>query len=158
MLAPRSGYGRDVARDRVDGALGALLGTFVGDALGMPFEGRPPAAVPDRIEMVDARLGRVGELGDAGPADAAAALGNSAVGDESVPTAIYAAVSQRRFEDAVSFAVRCGGDTDTIGAMAGAIAGARDGASAIPGRWLAALEDGPRGRSHVERLARALVC
>ena len=297
-----------MAWDRVDGALGALLGTFVGDALGMPFEGRPPGAVPDRVEMVDARLGRgtytddtemtillaesllehgsvredrlaetflagcdpargygagtlevlaqwrrgvpvglpagnlfggqgsrgngaamriapvavryadapnelreqaersaqlthahplaidaavvqasaiaaalrgddvleaaaatatsdavqdrlerVGELGHAGPADAAAALGNTAVAEESVPTAIYAAVSHRRFEDAVSFAVRCGGDTDTIGAMAGAIAGGRDGASAIPGRWLAALEDGQRGRSHMERLARALV-
>ncbi len=43
---------------RVDRARGALLGTFVGDALGMPYEGQPPDAVPDRLEMVAARRGR----------------------------------------------------------------------------------------------------
>jgi hypothetical protein len=37
--------------------------------------------------------------------------------------------------------------------MAGAVAAARMGASAIPSRWLEALEEGPKGRSHVERLA-----
>jgi poly(ADP-ribose) glycohydrolase ARH3 len=40
-----------------DRARGALLGTFVGDALGMPFEGVAPAEVPERLEMLDARLG-----------------------------------------------------------------------------------------------------
>lgn len=60
------------------------------------------------------------------------------------------------FEDACTFAVRIGGDADTIAAMAGAIAGARFGASAIPERWLAGLEDEGRGRSHVERLAAVL--
>ena len=41
-----------------DRAGGALLGTFVGDALGMPFEGLSPASIPRRIEMIEARLGR----------------------------------------------------------------------------------------------------
>jgi len=40
--------------------------------------------------------------------------------------------------------------------MAGAITGARTGASAIPSRWLDALEDGDKGRSYVERLAEQL--
>lgn len=292
-----------------DAATGALLGTFVGDALGMPFEGKPAAAIPARLQMQEARLGRgtytddtqmmialaesllergevddqhlaqafldafdpargygsgtkallalwrsgapateaasrlhggQGSLGngaamriapvavrfarspghlqaqaersarlthshalsiDAAVVQAAAIgaalrgediltaaraaaatstmreqlerarrllaepldpettggqLGNSAEGHRSVPAAIVAAVSQPGFEDAVSFAVRCGGDTDTVGAMAGAIAGARDGARAIPRRWLDALEDGERGRRHVEQLAEAL--
>lgn len=43
---------------RLDRARGALLGTFVGDALGMPFEGAPPTEIPDRLDMLDARLGR----------------------------------------------------------------------------------------------------
>jgi ADP-ribosylglycohydrolase len=41
--------------------------------------------------------------------------------------------------------------------MTGAIAGARGGAGSIPARWLAALEDGDRGRSHVEQLATRLL-
>ena len=45
-------------QDWTDAVTGALLGTFVGDALGMPFEGLPSAAVPTRPEMVEARLGR----------------------------------------------------------------------------------------------------
>lgn len=56
----------------------------------------------------------------------------------------------------MTVAVRCGGDTDTVAAMAGAIAGARFGAAGIPMRWYTALEDGKHGRSHVERLAIAL--
>jgi poly(ADP-ribose) glycohydrolase ARH3 len=294
---------------RLDRAQGALLGTFVGDALGMPFEGVSPAEIPEQLEMLDARLGRGtytddtqmaialaeslldcdgvdeehigrafleaydpgrgygsgtravltlisqgvaateaadevfaqhGSLGngaamriapiavlyadkhtalleaarrsarvthahpvaidaavvqaaaihaalhDADPLAAAqaaavtsplrdgltnaarllaerpqpaavtAALGNGAAANESVPAAIYAAAAYARFEDAVSFAVRCGGDADTIGAMAGAIAGARGGASSIPVRWRDQLDDGPKGRSHVEDLAELL--
>ena len=49
--------------------------------------------------------------------------------------------------------MRLGGDTDTVAAMTGAIAGARHGASSIPGSWLEALEEGERGRSYVEQLA-----
>ena len=41
----------------LDRARGALLGTFVGDALGMPFEGQHGRLVPPRLEMLDARLG-----------------------------------------------------------------------------------------------------
>ena len=293
-------------RSEIDRARGALLGTFAGDALGMPFEGAPPAAIPQRLVMLDARLGRgtytddtemaialaesllerggidaralgrafadahdprrgygsgttevlrlvrsgvhphdaagsvfggEGSLGNGAamrvapvavryagdgagllkaagdsarvthahplavdaavvqataiaaalvgeapldaalaaattaelrgrlskaarlldrspePAEAAAALGNRATGQESVPAAIYSAAAHDSVEAAMTFAVRCGGDTDTIGAMAGAIAAARAGATAIPSRWLEALEEGPKGRSHVETLA-----
>jgi len=45
-------------RTEIDRARGALLGTFVGDALGMPFEGVEPARVPEHLEMLDARRGR----------------------------------------------------------------------------------------------------
>lgn len=87
------------------------------------------------------------------PAELAAVLGNRPTGLESVPAAIYAAVAHESVETAVTFAVRCGGDTDTIGAMAGAIAAARTGASTIPSDWLDALEEGPKGRRLVESLA-----
>lgn len=296
-------------RDEIDRARGALLGTFVGDALGMPFEGLAPAAIAERLTMLDARLGRgtytddtemaialaesllergciearalgrafadahdprrgygagttevlrlvrsglhphdaagslFGGEGSQGngaamrvapvavryaddraalakaaresarvthahplavdaaavqaaaiaaalrgeapldaalaaattaelkgrltkaarlldselqPAEVAAALGNRPTGHQSVPAAIYSAAAHESVEVAITFAVRCGGDTDTLGAMAGAVAAARTGASAIPSHWLDALEEGPKGRSHVERLANRL--
>lgn len=297
--------------NRVDQARGALLGTFVGDALGMPFEGAPPGAIPVELEMIEARLGRgtytddtemmivlaeslladgsvqqqplarrflerhdprrgygagtlnvfaqwrdgipvdgaaravfggrgsigngaamriapvgvrfaddpgwvveqarrsamvthahplgidgavaqaaavaaamrgedvvaaarnavqtddmrrqldaVTELLSAPPADparVAEALGNGSTAPESVPGAIYAACHVDDVRVAVSFAVRCGGDTDTIGAMAGAVAGARHGWTTIPSSWIEALEDADYGRSHVEGLAARLV-
>ncbi len=74
----------------------------------------------------------------------------------SVPVAVVVGSHAQSFEQAVTVAVRCGGDTDTVAAMAGAIAGARFGASSIPARWYAALEDGQHGRTHVERLAISL--
>ena len=49
-----------------------------------------------------------------------------------------------------------GSTPDTIGAMAGALAGAYHGASAIPADWLAAMEDGPKGMTYVESLAEQL--
>jgi poly(ADP-ribose) glycohydrolase ARH3 len=75
----------------------------------------------------------------------------------SVPVAIVVGSRSRTFQEAVSAAVRCGGDTDTVAAMAGAIAGARFGASAIPARWYRALEDTGGEVAHVENLAIALV-
>ena len=54
-------------------------------------------------------------------------------------TALYHALTADSAESAIVSAVNEGGDTDTIGAVAGAVAGARFGASAIPESWLDAL-------------------
>ena len=51
-------------------------------------------------------------------------------------TGLWAAVTPLNLEDALIALVSAGGDTDTNGAVAGAILGARYGASAIPQRWL----------------------
>ncbi|MDD1656814.1 MAG: ADP-ribosylglycohydrolase family protein [Methanomicrobiales archaeon] len=56
------------------------------------------------------------------------------------------------FEETVIRAVNLGGDTDTAGAISGALAGACWGIEAIPLRWMAALRDGPS----LLALARAL--
>jgi poly(ADP-ribose) glycohydrolase ARH3 len=86
------------------------------------------------------------------PAEVQAYLGCAADARDSVAAAIYSVLAHDRFDAAVQFAVRIGGDTDTVAAMAGAVAGARSGYRAIPTRWLEALEDGNRGRSHVQAL------
>jgi len=84
-------------------------------------------------------------------------LGNGIKSFESVPTAIYSFLSHpESFEDAVIYAVSLGGDADTIGAMAGAIAGAYHGYQKIPSRWLDKLENGEKGRDYVINLANDL--
>ncbi len=80
-------------------------------------------------------------------------LGNDSRAFASVPTAIYAALSSLdSFEDALVNAVAVGGDTDTIGAMAGAISGGLHGTNAVPERWWNQLENASRGRDHVVEL------
>lgn len=53
--------------------------------------------------------------------------------------AVWAVGSTLCFEDAVIEAVNLGHDADTVGAVAGQLAGARYGLSAIPDRWLDVL-------------------
>src|SRR6185436_12940007 len=60
-----------------------------------------------------------------------------------------AAFGRDSFEEAVVFAANLGGDADTNAAVAGALAGARFGADAIPQRWLEPL----LARDHISGLA-----
>ncbi|MGD9736712.1 MAG: ADP-ribosylglycohydrolase family protein [Solirubrobacterales bacterium] len=87
------------------------------------------------------------------PLRLADAMGATVASHQSVPVAILIAEAGLDFEESVTLAVACGGDTDTIAAMTGAIVGARVGERGIPNRWLAALENGPQGRDYVRALA-----
>lgn len=87
------------------------------------------------------------------PHDLGEGRGVPPTADRSVAAAVVVVSRTGSFEAAVTAAIRAGGDTDTVGAMAGAIAGARFGAGAIPAPWVERLEDGERGRRHVEALA-----
>ena len=66
---------------------------------------------------------------------------------------LWAAVTPLGFESALRQVVEAGGDTDTNGAVAGAVLGARYGATAIPGRWLDVIPQ----RERIEGLADGLV-
>jgi ADP-ribosylglycohydrolase len=59
---------------------------------------------------------------------------------DSLSLAVAAVVDPRSFEDVVVDVVRTGNDTDTNGAIAGGLVGVRDGAGAIPERWLRVLQ------------------
>ncbi len=84
-------------------------------------------------------------------------LGNDVRAHNSVPTAVYSFLAfPDNFEEALIYAVNLGGDTDTIGAMTGAISGAYHGIRGIPLHWLEDLEEGPKGHSYIEKLAREL--
>jgi len=88
------------------------------------------------------------------PGDSLHHLGSSLEGHRSVVTAIACfTTSPRSYEDAVARAIGLGDDTDTVAAMAGALSGAHLGVAAIPARLLDKLEEGAKGRSHIERLA-----
>ena len=53
---------------------------------------------------------------------------------------VAALLDPRSFEDVLVDVVRSGGDTDTNGAIAGGLLGARDGLEQIPERWLNKLQ------------------
>jgi len=85
------------------------------------------------------------------------ALGNSIVAHKSAVTAVYAYLRcrEKSFEDLVAYVVSLGGDTDTIGAMAGGLYGARHGEGALPEAILERLEDRDRIRLLGHRLYEA---
>ena len=135
---------------------GALLGTMVGDAPGMLVEGMSNSAIRARYdlvtEMLPARLGRGTYTDDTemmiglaeGLLDTPGRL------DAHKVAALWAVLSSPEDpEMAIIRAVNLGGDTDTIGAMAGAY----HGAEALPKRWTQALEEGEKGKGYVLGLA-----
>jgi ADP-ribosylglycohydrolase len=54
-------------------------------------------------------------------------------------SAVWALSTTSGYEEAVRAAVDLGGDTDTVAAVTGTLAGARHGAGAVPDRWTCAL-------------------
>lgn len=85
-----------------------------------------------------------------------AKLGNGMAAFNSVPTAIYSFLRAGSFKEGVVYAVSLGGDTDTIGAMTGAISGAYYGDRAIPREWMEQLEAGEKGKRYIRMLAEKL--
>jgi ADP-ribosylglycohydrolase len=59
---------------------------------------------------------------------------------DSLSLAVTALLDPRPLEDVLVDVVRLGGDTDTNAAIAGGLLGLRDGAGAIPARWIERLQ------------------
>lgn len=59
-------------------------------------------------------------------------------------SALYAVINTDTFEEALIYTVNRGGDADTIGAIAGSLAGAKYGYDNIPVRWINALHKSTR--------------
>lgn len=106
----------------------------------------------------------LGYIGSDAPDDLVAALEPLACGESpgtletsgyvvhSLQTALHDGLFAESSEEAIVTAVNRGGDTDTIGAVAGAVAGARFGASTLPDRWIAALDGSEELKSLAEQL------
>lgn len=86
--------------------------------------------------------------------DVVGALGHDVLALNSVPTALYAFLRYGEdYLETVRFCLDLGGDTDTIAAMAGALAGASLGVEGLPTEYLSRLE----GRDLLEDLSRTLL-
>ena len=71
-----------------------------------------------------------------------------------VPVALYAWLRHSSdFRLALSRAIECGGDTDTVGAILGALCGTTTGAKAIPTEWISHIWEWPRSCRFMEHLA-----
>lgn len=118
----------------------ALLAELIGDAR--------TGQIRDKLEHLPHLL-----ASDMPPAQVAEILGHGTAAHESLPFALYSFLAHpHEFMECVLCAILSGGDRDTLGTMAGALAGTLLGAEALPKAWLARLEN----RQHIETLAREL--
>lgn len=85
------------------------------------------------------------------PAEVRKRLGSGITAPQSCVTAVYLGLrfGDLPFDELLAFVAACRGDVDTIGAMAGALWGARNGAARLPAPALARLE----GRARIEAVA-----
>ena len=108
-----------------------------------------------RTSQMKDKIREVGDLisRQAHPSVAAQRLGRTVAVHESLPFALYSFLRHpKSFEDCLFCAILNGGDRDTLGAMACAIAGAYLGIESIPQSWTKKLEN----RSFIESLASRL--
>lgn len=102
------------------------------------------------------KLGRVVQCLDrkASAHESVKEIGNGPQAIEAVPAALYSFLRHPdSFLDALLFSISMGGDTDTIGAMTGALAGARMGETPIPDELIEQMENGKEGLDFIRQLA-----
>ncbi|MFC6785778.1 ADP-ribosylglycohydrolase family protein [Halobaculum halobium] len=112
---------------------GASVENAVSTAMGVAVDRGSPVALRETLAVV----------GDRG------AVTIDARGDQSAlfETALHEAVAAADAEEAIVSAVSRGGHASTLGAVAGAVSGARFGEDAIPARWVNELDESPDVRS-----------
>ncbi len=120
---------------------------------------RSLATAPDLREVVEAMTPAL-EAG-LNPAEFAESVGQGSgitgFTNHTVPAALYCWLAHRgSFRKAVEAAVCLGGDSDTVAAITGALAGAECGVAGIPNEWVDGLVDWPCTTEWLDSLASAL--
>ena len=135
--------------DRLAGAACAALN----DVLAAAVRGELAAALPELADHYDEEDRRVSatlrEAVDSEPEE----ILSSAYVLDTLRTALWAVLRSASFEDALCLTVNLGNDADTVGAVAGALAGAVYGEAGIPERWLQPLTVRTRVTTAADRLA-----
>ena len=119
----------------------------------------PEDRVSGLLELAEGACSSVasGETSEAYAVRIGCATGVTGYMNHTVPVALH--VWLRRGNDyraALTEVIRLGGDTDTVAAIVGALAGARVGKAGIPAEWLAKLWEWPRTSSWMETVGRKL--
>ncbi len=83
-------------------------------------------------------------------------VNNSGWAVSTLEAALWAFNTTESFEDALVAAVNLGGDSDTIGAVCGQVAGAYYGFESIPDRWVKAVKTWQKVDERIERFLDAL--
>lgn len=158
---------------------GLLVGTAVGDSLGLPAEGMSRQCIQRRWHGVEKLLTHLPSLGKDSEwqaichkiTDALASAksveefadslglqrGVSGYAYHSVPVALYASLHHSgNFRQALESALNCGGDTDTVGAITGALVGAMVRRQGIPVDLTAGIWEWPRSIALREGVAAKL--
>jgi len=73
-----------------------------------------------------------------------------------VPVALFAAMRLPTYEQALTAVLDLGGDTDTVGAILGALSGAQYGRAEIPDCWLSGIAEWPRTITLLDHVAERL--
>ena len=172
-VALRSGKGQDGERDNGNGSLMRIVPlAFVEDVTDEQIEAvsaithsheiakracviyvRFAQALLDGASIAEA-ISALGDLAAAAPFDRVARIADLARDDigstgyvvDTLEAALWCLATTGSFESAVLAAVNLGGDTDTVGAVTGGLAGIAYGYKAIPPAWIRAL----RGRGILE--------
>lgn len=115
-------------------------------ALAAALESTPdcPDEIVDALEPVQAVLD-----GDRAATVVSESLATTGYVVDTLQAGLFMGLRADSVEAAIVDAICRGGDTDTVGAVTGAVAGARPDTSGPPSRWLDALED----RASLEALA-----
>ncbi|AZS76911.1 hypothetical protein DDE74_38290 [Streptomyces lydicus] len=114
---------------------GAVIGSAVGDALGAPFEFGPAGAFSARFPAP----GAAEEMCGGGGWDPGQATEFNGAVWPCLGSAVWDLRTTGGYEEAIRAAIDLGGDTDTVAAVTGGLAGAYYGLDAIPARWTAPL-------------------
>lgn len=108
----------------------------------------------ERLDIADSWLQ---SQNAAAPKEVRRHLGNRSTALDSTVTALYVGLrfQRRPWAELMTFVATCGGDADTIGAIASALWGAANGRSTLPEEALAQLEQRQRLEDIADRLFRS---
>ncbi len=90
-------------------------------------------------ELLDA-VGTVAAVAQGESEPTSISLDNSGYVVTTLQAGLYHGLTAETAKEAIVEAVMMGGDTDTIGAVAGAVAGARFGIESLPDQWIRAID------------------